>query len=109
MPNQRRSGQTFVGFQSDDDFVKMLDSARGRNSRSLFIREAVAEKLRTLGQVVSEDLVYAPDRAARIADEAAPAAAEPAPVPKPVTYRVPRKKRASSKGTRGSVRDRHTE
>ena len=76
-----------MGFQSDEDFVEKMDKARGRDPRSLFIRQAVAEKLRTLGIEVSEDLVFAPDRAAsgRLAEPEAAAAPVAAATAKKVT------------------------
>ncbi len=67
MPNQRRAGQMFLGFQADLELVRELDRGRGRMDRSQFIREAIAQKLGELGIRVKEDLIYPPDRAARVA------------------------------------------
>lgn len=95
MPNQRRKGQTFIGFQGDAALVRLLDSARRHDPRSLFIRQAVAEKLQSMGFTVTDDLVYAPDRADRLAES------DPAEVPavqkerQKVTYKVPKKPRKS--------------
>lgn len=66
MPNQRREGQMFVGFQADKDLIAELDRARGRKDRSLFIREAIAAKLRDMGIKVPETLIYPPDRAKKV-------------------------------------------
>ena len=66
MPNQRRAGQMFLGFQADLELVRNLDRARGRKDRSLYIREAIAEKLSSAGIRVREDLIYPPSRAAAV-------------------------------------------
>jgi metal-responsive CopG/Arc/MetJ family transcriptional regulator len=66
MPNQRRAGQMFLGFQADQELVRDLDRGRGRKDRSRFIREAIAEKLNREGIRVREDLIYPPERAARV-------------------------------------------
>jgi hypothetical protein len=67
MPNKRKAGQTFIGCQADEELKRDIDMARGRRDRSLYIREAIAEKLRNDGFKVSEDLVYPPDRAGNTA------------------------------------------
>jgi hypothetical protein len=51
----------------DSDLLGEVDTARGRVSRSQFIREAIAEKLRAMGVSVPEDIVYPPDRAGNVA------------------------------------------
>jgi hypothetical protein len=66
MPNQRRAGQMFLGFQADLELVRDLDRARRRKDRSQFIREAIAEKLDRQGIRVREDLICPPPRAARV-------------------------------------------
>jgi hypothetical protein len=63
MPNQRKAGQTFIGCQADEELVAALDRARGYKDRSLFIREAIAEKLRKTGVSVPEKLIHPPPRA----------------------------------------------
>jgi hypothetical protein len=63
VPNQRRPGQIFVGCQADEQLIADLDRARGRKDRSQFIREAIAEKLESLGIRVPERLIYLPPRA----------------------------------------------
>lgn len=67
MPNQRRAGQMFLGFQADLELVRELDRGRGRKDRSQFIREAIAAKLEGHGIRVCEDLIYPPMRSARVA------------------------------------------
>ncbi len=64
MANQRRAGQTFIGFQADSRLVATVDRARQqlRQDRSLFIREAVAEKLRGMGYDIPDDWVMPPMR-----------------------------------------------
>lgn len=47
----------------DAGLLEEIEAARGRKSRSQFIREAVAEKLRGLGMTVPDDIVFPPDRA----------------------------------------------
>ena len=63
MPNARREGQTLIGFQADEELVRLIESARKRTNRSLFIREALGSKLRDMGLPVTEDMIYGPDRA----------------------------------------------
>lgn len=48
--------------------MKLLDKGRGHDPRSLFIRQAVAEKLTRMGLDVPDGLVFAPDRASRLAE-----------------------------------------
>lgn len=62
MANQRRPGQTFIGCQVDEKLLWAVERGRGRKDRSLFVREAIAEKLRSLGIRVPDELVYPPDR-----------------------------------------------
>lgn len=63
MPNRRKPGQTFLGLQVDEKMLAEIDSARGFKDRSQFVREAIAEKLATLGVKVAESLIYPPPRA----------------------------------------------
>jgi hypothetical protein len=62
MANVRGKNQTLITCPIDADLLEELDGARGRISRSQFIREAIAEKLRGMGLDVSEDIVFPPDR-----------------------------------------------
>src|SRR5450432_883315 len=66
MPNQRRAGQMFFGFQADLELVRELDRARGRRDRPQSICEAIAQKLQGQGIGVREDLIYPPERADRV-------------------------------------------
>jgi hypothetical protein len=52
----------FLGFKADATFVEQLDLGRGQVSRSQFLREAVAEKLKELGIDLPSESVIAPDR-----------------------------------------------
>jgi hypothetical protein len=52
----------FLGFKADATFVEQLDLGRGQVSRSQFLREAVAEKLKELGIELPSESVIAPDR-----------------------------------------------
>ena len=61
MANMRRAGQQLIGCQADEELACLVDTARGRKSRSFFLREALAEKLRAMGFSVSDDLVYPAD------------------------------------------------
>src|SRR5271154_3232032 len=67
VPNQRRPGQTFLGLQISTELFKLVNEARKklRLDRSRFVREAIAEKLRTLGYHVPPSMVDPPDRADR--------------------------------------------
>lgn len=51
-------------FKLDPDFLEKIDAARGFKSRSFFIREALANYLRTLGYDITDSMIYPPDRAA---------------------------------------------
>lgn len=112
MPNARREGQTLISFQADETLVGLVETARKRTNRSLFIREALGDKLREMGLPVTEDMIYGPDRVS--SDTAAaprvqafpkfvnasarlnePGAGEPAgPLPARVPYKLSPKKRA---------------
>jgi|GEM_PF-5564447 len=61
--NTRKPGQTFLGLQVDEKMLAEIDSARGFKDRSQFVREAIAEKLASLGIKVAESLIYPPPRA----------------------------------------------
>lgn len=67
MPNVRGENQTLITCPMDAELLQEIEGARGRKSRSQFIREAIAEKLRAMGFKVSEDLVFPPDRAGNVA------------------------------------------
>lgn len=64
MANQRREGQTFIGFQADSRLVGKIDEARKklREDRSLFVRVAIAEKLQKLGYAIPEEWILPPMR-----------------------------------------------
>jgi len=63
MPSVRSPGQVMLTFWSDVELVRDMDRVRGRKDRSQFIREAIVEKLDSLGVRVPKDLIYAPGRA----------------------------------------------
>ena len=58
----RSEGQTMIGCWCEQALVEKIDHARASHTRSHFCREAIAEKLRTLGFKVSDQEVSAPDR-----------------------------------------------
>lgn len=62
MANQRSKNQTLVAFPLDVGLLGAVDQARGRGSRSQFIREALASYLRSMGHPIPESVVVAPDR-----------------------------------------------
>lgn len=62
MPSKRRKGQTFLGFQAAEELVQLIDSARGYDDRSLFLRKAIANHLKEKGFSVPDDLIYPPAR-----------------------------------------------
>ena len=55
----RRETQKSVGFYADERFLKLLNAylRRARVSKSQFIRDAVAEKLRSEGVQVPEKII----------------------------------------------------
>jgi SpoVK/Ycf46/Vps4 family AAA+-type ATPase len=52
-----------ITFWADEQLLGDMDGARGHKDRSLFIREAIAEKLRREGRQVPERLIHPPPRA----------------------------------------------
>jgi hypothetical protein len=65
MPNVRGANQTLISCPMDADLLSEIDGKRGRKSRSQFIREALAEKLKSLGIAVPDSLIYPPDRVSK--------------------------------------------
>lgn len=63
MPNAPREGQEFVGFKLDSKLLGLIDRARGFVDRSMFFRQAIAEKLKSLKLPVTDDMIYPPPRA----------------------------------------------
>ncbi len=49
MAGKRSPGQTLVAFPLDENLLLEIDAARGRVSRSQWIREAIGEKLLGMG------------------------------------------------------------
>jgi hypothetical protein len=66
MPNQRARNQTLVALAMDVELAAAMDRARTtefrQQSRSEFIREAMARELRRRGIPLKEGLASAPDR-----------------------------------------------
>jgi len=96
MPNVRGKNQTLITCPMDSDLLREIDCARGRISRSQFVREALADKLRGLGLTVREDIVFPPDRVSvrakvsgkgnslkQVFKSASPVLASAKPYPKP--------------------------
>ena len=54
-----------IGCWCEQALVEKIDRARGPRTRSHFCREAIAEKLRTMGFKVSEQEIASPDRAGK--------------------------------------------
>ncbi len=65
MPGKRSAGQTMIGCWCDAALVEKIDRARRHLTRSHFCREAIAEKLRSLGFDVPERETASPDRAGK--------------------------------------------
>ena len=49
MPGKRSPGQTMIGLFVDERFADLIDDARGTATRSQFARDAVKEKLASMG------------------------------------------------------------
>jgi len=62
MPNVRGKNQTLITCPMDADLLNELDTARGRATRSQWVREAIAAKLCALGHSISDDLIFPPSR-----------------------------------------------
>lgn len=62
---KRSPGQKLINFSADEDFIASIEEGRKavHESRSLFIRKAIADKLRSLGIDFDDTQVYPPDRA----------------------------------------------
>ena len=65
MPGVRSRGQTMIGCWCEQALVEKIDRARRTRSRSEFCREALAEKLRSMGVEVAEHEAASPDRAGK--------------------------------------------
>lgn len=65
MPNQRGPGQRLVAFPLDEQFLAEIDEARGSQSRSEFVREAIYRLLKEKGRHLPAAVVKAPDRAGK--------------------------------------------
>jgi len=68
MPNVRAPGQKLLNFPAYEDFIKQIDEAvakSGAGDRSKWIREAIVEKLESLGIRVPPHLASAPPRAGK--------------------------------------------
>lgn len=59
---KRSKDQTLVAFPLDRAFLASVDEVRGAESRSAFIREALAQFLRLKGVPVPEKAAASPDR-----------------------------------------------
>jgi len=73
MPNKRGPNQKLLGVWLDQGFIQSLDFGRRKNhqSRSQFIREAILERLKSLGVATDESLVHPPDRSSPVTIHAA--------------------------------------
>lgn len=76
----------------------MIDKVRGFADRSLWFRQAIAEKLKALGHPVSDDMIFPPSRTsahrlAVVMDEEAKPVSE---ARKPVEYKRPKRTRKTS-------------
>lgn len=66
MPDQRAAGKSLVGCHVDDIFAAEIDRARGRKSRSDFLREALYDYLKEKHRTtLPASVKYAPDRAGK--------------------------------------------
>jgi len=55
----------FIGFKCDAGLARLIEKARKPADRSLWLRKAVAEALRSRGHSVPEAWIYPPDRSHR--------------------------------------------
>lgn len=65
MPNQRSPGQKLLNLPVNEEFLSGLDAGvvqSGAASRAAFVREAIAEKLKSLGLKLPDGLTQAPLR-----------------------------------------------
>jgi hypothetical protein len=65
MANERAQGQKLIPIPASADFIKELNKGfkkAGYSNRSLFIRDAIIEKLNGQGIKVPAELALAPDR-----------------------------------------------
>ena len=65
MPGVRSKGQIMIGCWCETTFVEKIDRVRGPRTRSQFCREAIADKLRSLGVDVRDHEIISPDRAGK--------------------------------------------
>ena len=68
MPNMRAPGQKLLTLPADEQFIEAMDRglrACGYSNRSQFVRDAIQEKLRSIGVGVPKGLAAAPPRAGK--------------------------------------------
>jgi hypothetical protein len=106
VPNKRAKGQTLIAIPPDERSLAGLDHARGRESRSQFVRDAICEKLGNLRIRLPSSITHPPDRASKtiafqkLGDmeqglrgaEDAPENTLPLPPSKPTIYPLKKKK-----------------
>jgi len=62
VPAKRSDGQKLIAFPLSQELLDLVDSSRGSENRSAWIRRAIADELRALGHTVPGEIVNAPDR-----------------------------------------------
>lgn len=82
VPNQRSRTQRLVNFPASEEFIRELDAALpqvGYGNRSEFIRDAVEEKLASMGFQMSDGVTSAPMRTKKRPNQGSPEAAPKGP------------------------------
>ena len=63
MPGKRSPGQMLIAAALEKEMIALMDSVRGRKSRSQYLREAIGEKLQEHGYTIPDSWISSPDRA----------------------------------------------
>jgi hypothetical protein len=61
MPNKRKGGRVLLNAWIEERWLKALDSARGGETRAVFVRRALLAALRRHGAKLEEQAVTVPD------------------------------------------------
>lgn len=62
MPGKRSKGQKLIAIPLDEDLLKLIDESRGHESRSAWVRAAIAGLLAEQGYNIPDGLARAPSR-----------------------------------------------
>ena len=65
MAHPRTTKQVFIGFWVNESIVEKIEKDRGTVPRSTFLRDALADYLRSKGHIIEDEEIAPPDRAGK--------------------------------------------